>query len=157
MTGHGVDKSLGLARPRRFEWRVADVVRRQQATLVEQPDAAVAYLLPVDLGRQLEREHVELLPGQLWVARAHPADVRILVVEMQPRPRRRVQRGRADVDDPVLCEPRVDPRLALELAAADVQCQHLDERRHVGRLLRPASKTTSRSRGSISPALISSA
>ena len=77
----------------------------------------MAHPLTVDAVRQLDRDDVELLRGKLIEARTHPADLGIVVVQVQPRPGLGVQSGRADVDHAVVGQPRIDPlRPGLELA-----------------------------------------
>lgn len=80
-----------------------------------------------------QREHIERVSGRCREPRDDPADLRILVMEMQPSTYRRMETGRSNVDDtsvPADIEPRIDPRAGIrDLAISDVQ----DEVRWLGR------------------------
>ena len=84
----------------------------------------MTHALALDTLRQLETDDVERLLREGRVPRAHPPDLRIVVVEVEPRPSRRLKTRAADVDHAVVREPRVDPRLGLELSLADGQPEH---------------------------------
>ena len=73
----------------------------EESSLREQSDGAVPHALPVDVAGQRQGNDVQVLAGQLGIAGAHPADVGVVVVEVQPRASRRMECRRTDVDDAI--------------------------------------------------------
>lgn len=93
-------------------------VVRHDAWIVQKPLYPRLHFLPIEPGAKLKRSHGHGSPQEFGMLTAHPTDVRVVIVDVQPRSHGRRKSGRSDVDNLrflVVGHPDIHPRGRLEL------------------------------------------